>query len=506
MLSRLADGRGFAVKKGVILVRRALFFLSIVAIVAYGGLLIFKASFAVGGSDSSGYANEARAMAAGRVVEPVEALARLDLPDRFEDAFRPLAHEPGPRPRTMVPFYPPGFPLHFAIAGVLGGWNYAPFFVSPIAALLLLIATYFLGRALSLSRALAFLSAAILGGASVLLFQALQPMSDVVAALWTTAAVLFALKARSRPAYAAAAGAAFGLAVLTRPANLILALPLAFALPWSLGCVLLFISAGAPFAAFQFAWNRSLYGGALKTGYGGQISAGGLGWAYFPERFPAYLGRTAKMFSPLVLLGWLGVSADPRVSRRDRTLLLTWFAEYLLLYSFWGPDHAWWYTRYLLPSFPALVVGAVLVGRDLLLRLAVRLPERAPWVAAAFLLTVAAFEVWGYRSWHPLNVAKGQSVFPEACELAARKAGEPALVLSMQFSGALRYYTATTPLRYDRLEPGDFAVIVEHARQRGYGVFALLFDWEADQAVARAPGHWVFVERMKNATLWRLER
>jgi len=485
--------------------RRLLFLLSILSVIAYGGLLIWRASFAVGGSDSSGYANEAKAIAAGRVIQTMDALDRLDLPDRFECAFRPLAYEPGPRPRTMVPYYPPGFPLHLAAAGVLGNWTYAPFFVSPIAGLLLVIATYFLARELSLSRVLSFLCAAILGGAAVLLFQAVQAMSDVVAALWASAAVLFALKARSRRRYAAAAGAAFGMAVLVRPANLLLALPLAFALPWIAATAGLFLSGGLPFAAFFAAWNRALYGGALSTGYARALSGQGFGWGFFPERFPHYLGTVALMLSPLVLLGWLAVSGDGRVSRRDRALLLTWFGTYILLYSFWGPDHAWWYTRYLLPALPGLVIAAVLVARDLLLKIAGRWPRLSAAMAGVFIAAILAAETWSYRQWGPLRIAGRQQAFPEACALAGWKAGEPALVFAEEFSGALRFYTQTTPVRWQCLKPGDFGVLVEHARRKGFGVFALLFDSEARAAADGLPGDWVFVGRVHNATLWRLE-
>jgi hypothetical protein len=488
-----------------VIVRRALFLLSIVSVVCYGGLLIWKTSFAVGGSDSSGYANEAKAIAAGRMVQPIEALDRLELPDRFAGAFRPLAHEPGPRPRTMVPYYPPGFPLHLAVAGVFGNWAWTPFFVSPIAALLLVIATYFLGRELSLSRALAFLCAAILGGSPILLFQGVQPMSDVVAGLWAAAAVLFALKARGNPRWAAASGLAFGLAVLVRPPSLVLLVPLAFALPWSLPAVLLFVSGGLPCAAFLTAWNRSLYGSALETGYAGVLSGGGFGLRFFPERFPHYLGNTSLMLSPLLPLGWLAASADGRIPGRDRALLTTWFGGYLVLYSFWGPDHAWWYTRYLIPALPGLVIASVLAARDLLRRIAARSPRMAAWIAAALVVVVAGAETWGYQEWGPLRIANGQRVFPEACELTARKAGGPAVVVSMDFSGALAYYTRTTPVRWDCLKPGDFAIIVEHARQKGYGIFALLLDAEAEEAVAHAPGPWTFVGRIRTATLWRLE-
>ena len=89
--------------------------------------------------------------------------------------------------------------------------------------------------------------------------------------------------------------------------------------------------------------------------------------------------------------------------------------------------------------------------------------------------------------------------------MANQKTGETALVLSSEFSGALRFYTRTTPVRWHCLKPGDFAVLVEHGRRQGYGIFILLFDSEAREAMAHAPGRWAFVGRVHNATLWRLE-
>ena len=215
----------------------------------------------------------------------------------------------------MVPFYPPGFSLHFAAAGVLFGWDHAPFFVSPLAGLLLVLLTYLLARELLLSQPLAFASAAILGAAAVLLMQAEQAMSDVVAALWVAAALLFALRSRKREAWAMAAGAAFGMAVLVRPSNAIAAIPLLLALDWRLRTLTLFVTGGLPLAAFQCWWNGILFGAPLRTGYGG---LGDFRLANFPPRFSHYSRTLAQMFSPLIPLGWLGLAGNRRVAIRDR--------------------------------------------------------------------------------------------------------------------------------------------------------------------------------------------
>ena len=488
----------------LVAMRRALFYLSIVAAVGYGGLLIWKASFAVGGSDSSGYANTAKGIAEGRIVQPIEALDHLELPDRFSRVFMPLAYEPGLRPRTMVPYYPPGFPLHLAAAGILGGWEYAPHFVSPVAALLFVLVTYLLARELSLSRPLAFLSAAILGGSAVLLSQAEQAMSDVVAALWTTAAVLLALRSRRRPWWAMAAGAAFGMAVLVRPTNAIFALPLALALPWRWKPLSFFAAGGLPFAGFEFWWNTLLFGGPLKTGYGG---LGDFKMSNFPERFVHYARTLSAMFSPLVPLGWLAAAGDRRVPLRDRTMLFLWFASSLLLYSFWGPYEAWWYTRYLLPALPALTVAAVLAARDVSLRVSVRSGKGAVALAVCLFVTVVLFERRSYRRWKPLDIAEGEKTYTMAMDLVRFRVPERSLVVSMQMSGALRYGTGSQPVRWDWLEPGAFAEVVTHARQKGYGVFALLAPFEVDQKALsdHAPGNWKLVGAVRGVNLWELE-
>ena len=144
---------------------RALRVLALVAVGVYGAELVDHVGAGVGGSDCSGYANSARDILSGRIVVPVEALARLELPDRFARAFMPLAHQPGPRPRTMVPFYPPGFPLHVALGMLLAGPDKGPFLVTPVLAVLCLLLTFVLGRELGLSRPLACAGARFSGSA-----------------------------------------------------------------------------------------------------------------------------------------------------------------------------------------------------------------------------------------------------------------------------------------------------------------------------------------------------
>ena len=72
----------------------------------YAAALFHHTSFAVGGSDSSGYLNAARLFSSGRVAEPIRGLVRLGLPDDYvAQAFIVLGYAPdgvAPKPRAAV--------------------------------------------------------------------------------------------------------------------------------------------------------------------------------------------------------------------------------------------------------------------------------------------------------------------------------------------------------------------------------------------------------------------
>ncbi|MEX0879477.1 MAG: glycosyltransferase family 39 protein [Thermoanaerobaculia bacterium] len=489
--------------------RRILFFLSILGVVAYGALLIEHFAPGVGGSDSAGHANAARAIVSGRIVEPIEALDLLELPDRFALAFIPVSHEPGPRPRTMVPRHSPGFALHVALGSLVAGWDAGPLIVSPVAAIVCLLLLFLLGRELELSRPFAFVGAAILASCPVFLFQAVQPTADVAATMWAVASVFFALRSRRSDRWALAAGAALGMAVLVRPANLLLLLPLAFALNWRPKALAKFVLGGLPFAAFFGAWNQAAYGGVLCLGASGQL-AGELALANVLPRLRHYAQWLTVQLSPLIPLGWVGVAVDRRVPARERAMLVLWFAP-LLLFSclLGGPFEEWWHTRALLPAVPALILGALLAARDLL-RL---LPEpedrprlRLPALAALLLLTLVGAAEWSsYRRLRPLEAAKGEAVFSEASRaLASRAEGGKAVVVSTELSGALRYYTEMIPVRWDRITPEDLDILRAKAAEKGYRIFAALLPHEKKPAQSRLPGPWASLGSVKTASLWEL--
>lgn len=472
----------------------------------YALVLFHHTSFAAGGADSSGYLNAARLLSRGRASEPIRGLERLGLPTDDGPLFIPLGYRNGPRPGIMSPSYPPGLPLHMAAAAAVGGWSRAPFFVGPLAGLASLVLIFFLGRELGLSPGLAFAGSVLLAFTPVFVFLEVVAMSDVPATAWAMAAVLAALRARRTPACAALAGAAFAVGVLVRPMNALLLPALLFALPTRPKSWGLFVLGGVPFAVFLLLYNDAAFGSPLLTGYGGLLS-GGLAWSNFPPRAVYYALWLSRTVSPLLLLGWLAFAFDRRVALRDRGLLLVWFAAFFVFYSFYTVYDAWWYTRFLLPGIPAIILATLILLRDAL-GLAERSGgSRAPLrvgAAVALVLAALAVEVRFIDKEKVHKVYKGERVYPDACEMARRRLPPNAIVLAMQMSGALHYYTAITYTMWNWLDPARFASLRAATESRGYGWYALLAPFEQEEVKRNLPGRWREIDRTGDVALWEL--
>lgn len=475
------------------------------ALLGYAVFLSRHASFAVGGADSSGYANAAKAVTRRTLVVPIADLDRFDLPASFGNVFTPLGYVLLPGGRTMAPMYPVGFPLHFALAGSLFGWEKAPYLVSPLAAVLCVILMYALGRELGLSGWLAAGGAVLLASCPVFVFQAVQPMSDVTATLWILAAVFASLKAHRDRRWAAAAGFAAGVSVLVRPLDLLVLLPLALALPLDRRRLVLFVLGGIPPAALFFAYNNACFGSPFETGYSMTGHWHAFGFAYFPTHFPNYLRWTAQIVTPVVFLGWLALPFDRHQPGRVRALLGTWFAVFLLVYSCYLPGEAWWYTRFLLPGVPAVILAFLLILHDVAVAAYGLGRQRviAGGVAAIVLFAVLGFD--HAKKWNALDLWKEQAIFPRACLWAAARLPAGAVVISSELSGALRYYTRLQPARWEYLTGESFGMLRERISSKRARLFALLRNYEIAPARPHLPGNWLHVADLDDASLWALE-
>lgn len=451
-------------------------------------------------SDTSGYFHEARLLGEGRLFSPQRAVDGLAASGRLDYVYCPLGFRPGGGGR-LVPTYPAGFPLQIAAFGKVLGQPAGAAVVIWANAVGAFLLTGGLVRACGASWRSTLVVSALFGASPLVLFMGVQLMSDLPAAAWVTGAVLAVLASGRRIAWVAVGGLAFSVAVLIRPTNLLALVPVAVLLGADWRRWAGFAAAGLPAAAFLALLNTRLYGSPFATGYGdvGYLFGGG----YMPGTLVHYALWLPVVFTPLVVLApagaWPGAGAPARV----RLALVAWIAAYFGFYAFYRCTHeAWWYLRFVLPSCPAWL-ALVALGSDRLLA------RMRPWLA----MLTPGVVVLGAAAWlfhwdgrlFALGIGRSQRVYEEACERAAALQGDP-VILTMQTSGALFYYTHRTIVRWDMLRAGDFSRLEELCRRAGRPIYAILFPFEEHMLNdGTCRGDWRRLGQLGPVSIWRLE-
>ncbi len=477
------------------------------AFMAYAVLLAYFTGAYAGGSDSSGYLNNARLLREGRVH--VERRAIEGLPPekiaKYPYLYVPLGFVPMDQ-HEMVPTYPIGLSLLIVGVSHLTGWGYAPHVTMWLHALAGVGLMFALARVTGLSLCAAAMGALLLGLSPLYLFMALQAMSDVPALVWSAAAVLCAWLSRRHDRWALAAGASVAMGVLIRPTNLFVLVPVAVCLGLAWRRWIWLAVGGAPGAVFLALFNLALYGKALTTGYGDVGSA--FSRDFVPLSLISYLRWLPVVLTPGVVLVFALPWVTAPTARRFAVVLALWMAVYAGFYTFYYHTHeTWWYLRFLLPAFPPAILAMLFAARTI----AARWPARR--VAAATLLLACALLVWDVswdRHFSALDAGEGEKVYPEAAHWARDHLPANTVIACMQTSGALRYYTDFILVRYDQfIENAALLATVERASAAaGRPIYAMLFPFEIKEKNAlegAMPGRWtqVGILREGQVTIWR---
>jgi 4-amino-4-deoxy-L-arabinose transferase-like glycosyltransferase len=377
--------------------------------------------------------------------------------------------------------------------------------LSALAGLLLIMS---LARACGLSRWSSLLAALILATSPLYLMMSLNLMSDTPALVWVTAAVLLAWHSRSRLIWAPAAGVAFAMAVLTRPTNILAIVPIAICLGISPRRWFWLGVGGLPGAVLLVWFNLAAYGAALTTGYGDM--SGSFAVANVEASVRNYVDWLPVLLTPIGVLA-LGLPALLRRAPRSTAVLVSWIAAFLVFYSFYFFTHeTWWSLRFLLPAFPPIIVGSLLVGRMIVTRAcgALRVPSSPSVRVVAGCLLAAMVVVhnvsWG-RHFDVLDTPQSEHVYVEAAQWARAHLPPDAAIIAMQVSGSFFYYTDFPVLRYDYLDR-DAIRKVQAAGLAGHQpLYAVLFPYEIEELhVFRdyLPGTWTQIGAVRHITFW----
>jgi hypothetical protein len=468
--------------------------LAALVVASAAAVLVFWLGLAYGsraatGADTFGYVSQAYLWLKGDLQLEQPLSRELPWPHQ-EQSLTPLGYRPGEVRHTIVPIYAPGVPLLMAGFELLFD-ACGPYYVTPVFAALLVAGTFVLGWRLTREPAVAAVAAVLMASSPAFLFNLMFPMSDIVtAALWTWT---LALLTWPPVAVAAVAGGAAGVAVIVRPNLVPLAIAgAAAAVLWPAGGMPLrrrvgrgvaFAAAIVPAALFVAAVNRSLYGSALQSGYGSTSSL--YAFSHFGTnitQFTRWLLESESVFVAAAVMPilWKRVRPDWLTPRGGAPLAL--FAAIAIgAYLFYLPFDAWWYLRFLLPVFPLLflfqAVGITWIARVM------PMPRLAALILVMGLLCVyrGAYVARGEF----LKLGYGEQRYVAVGQFVDRALPRNAVILAMQHSGSIRYYSGRLTIRYDMFSPGRFPSVIEWLQARGYRPYILLEDWEEKQYRAR---------------------
>ncbi len=476
---------------------------AIVAAVTFG---LRQGLFVAAASDAYGYVSQADLWARGSPIVR-QPFARAMVWPNAAETLAPLGYRPyrpAPHGTDIVPLYAPGLPMVMAIFKLLGGPR-AVFLVVPLLGGLAIWATYFMGR--RLAGPLVGASAAILLASSPpFLFEIVSPTSDVPATAWWALALGLLMIEGRAPAFGA--GVATGLSILTRPNIVVLAAVPGALLVWqalraglrhdakdampghtpqvsATARAVLFAAGSIPACIAVALINRRLYGSPLASGYAPFTVL--FNWSHvWPNlaRYPRWLLETA---TPFVLLAPIAPFVLPPVpaARLDhtspRTMAVVWLcfiATVFLSYLFYLPFDDWWYLRFLLPAYPPILVLSSVALVQLLTPFTRIAPDAKGFAAAAVVALVARHGVDYAVDRGAPDLWKAEQRYLAVGEYVASALPERAALVSMQHSGAARYYSGRITVRYDVMRPTDLDLVLAELRRLGYYPYLVLDDWE----------------------------
>jgi hypothetical protein len=430
-------------------------------------------TFVAGGSDSFCYVHQAQRWASGQIQAPQPLALEAPWPDA-PLTLTPAGHIPSPTvPGAIVPICAAGLSMAMALFVAIGGID-AAFLVVPLFGALLVGATYAVGSRFGprIGLAAAFVTAA----SPAVLYQLVQPMSDVpAAALWMTAV---AAATGTKPGRARWSGVAAGAAIVVRPNLVFLAVPVAAFLLCGperpagrrvreAAVFSLAVLAGCAVVALV---QQTFYGSALRSGYGplttlfdaGNVVPNGMRYAAWltETQTPAWLLAAA---APVLLPGAL--------SRLFASLVLVNAACYLPYVVF----DDWSYVRFFLPTLP-LLLTLMFASLDATCRRVTPWTARPVVAVAAALLVVSGVREADARQAFRLHALEAK--YPRAGLFVARRFPQNTFVITSWQSGSVRFYSGRPTLVWDVLDPAWLDRAVAFLRERGFEPVLLSESWE----------------------------
>ncbi len=440
---------------------------------------VARNSWTAGGADQYAYVSQADLWLQRDLTVSVPLAATAPWPDAIW-SFTPHGFRPAVSGPAIVPVTAPGLPLMMAGTKALFG-HCAMFLVTPLSGVLLVWMTFAIGRRVE-SEILGLAAAWFVATSPAVLAMLVSPMSDVPAAALWAAAICLTLGESRRSAFCA--GLAASAAILVRP-NLAPIAGLLMVWRWwsQQGArgrrdAALVLAGTIPGCLFVGWINNTLYGSPLASGYGSLASLFSV--ANVGVNLKRYGGWLIESQTPIAALGIVLLFVPsrrvwPNARQKQAALLLGGTVTIVwALYLIYMPYEAWWFLRFMLPSWPAICLGmAVVVVRLGQLR-------HAAWRVAAIgmAILIGAYGVRYAARNGAFPSGEGDHRYVSIAKMVEQATDESAVILTGQHSGPVRYYAGRTSLRYELLDPAWLDRAIEWLQAQGRRPLFLLEEYE----------------------------
>jgi hypothetical protein len=234
--------------------------------------------------------------------------------------------------------------------------------------------------------------------------------------------------------------------------------------------------------------NRALYGSPFTSGYGSidelfALSRMGINFRHYATwliqvHTPVALLGVAAIFFPLRRL-W-PAAPDRRVFGVIAAFVIALWA----IYCAWDVFDSWLFTRFLLSSWPFIMLGVGAVA-------AWCMRSRISYVRPVAIATIVALGLvqWRFGTEHAvLDFGRSEHRNVAVARFVQRLTPENSVIISLHHSGSLRYYAGRTTIYFPWLDGQWLDRSVEWLAERGVRTYALIEDWEIAEFKQRYAG------------------
>lgn len=482
-------------------------------LVLLGLLVLSLAGPYAGGADSSGYLNSARLLCEGKIRAHMRIPADLPVDAVSNRVFKPLGFRALHGADYLVPFYPVGFPLHLA-AGRLLSKEHGTLFVLLIISTFTASLTMIAGRLFGLSHPWNFIAAVMMAFNPLFLSYALIPMSDVLATGWCLATVILAWLSKQKTRLLILCGVACSIAVLIRPTNSLILLPVAFLLGGDLRRCTYLVLGALPGALFLCFYQWMAYGSPFSSGYDGFWRL--FSWSYFLPGMSHFARWLSICLTPAIPILFVLSYLNRKEYPTRAAFFYLWAGSFILLYAFYKHStDSWLFTRFILPAFPPIIIGGCLSGQHLLAQLRnrfTRIARGRPRIREAlYAFLIISLMLYYFALDTKRGVKKRhivQRLYSQAADWANKNLPPDTVIFCMEVSGSFYYYTNFVLARWDHIERNGW----EQWRSQSLAkssppIVAVLFSYEIAEEKAlqdHIPGNWMKIEEIKHISFFRL--